>query len=154
MNLVDKDDIILSRKGKKVTFFGKRLTKIAHEMGNFMIKENGIGLAAPQVGLPLRMFVMVDQSSIRSIINPEIIPLSDTMEWSKEGCLSMPGQIAMVLRYPKIQLKYQTTSGRHTSLILEGLTAFCAQHETDHCDGITMIDRENDVKEKYVLPVK
>ena len=112
---------------------------------------NGVGLAAPQVNKPLRVFVMYSHPNPRypeapetvpeEIINPEIISKSEEMEDGWEGCLSIPGIRGMVSRYREIEVRYFDRHGREKTEKLDGFLARVFQHELDHLDGIVFLDR-------------
>lgn len=121
------------------------LKKLVREMFDLMYQANGIGLAANQVDLPYRLFVMnitsdpkqLDQE--RVYINP-VITARKGMAEAEEGCLSLPGIYADVKRPDRITLSAYEIDGRETSVDLEGLAARAVQHEVDHLDGILFID--------------
>jgi peptide deformylase len=119
-----------------------------------MYKEDGIGLAAPQVGLSIRLFVVdvspVDESGGKKVfINPEIINSwgESTIE---EGCLSVPGIREEVNRPEKIEVKYQDETGQEITELLDGWPARVIQHEKDHLDGILFVDRISPVTRKIL----
>lgn len=116
--------------------------------------EKGVGIAAPQVGKSIRLFIMCSAPSERYpsapllapcvIINPEIIETSHQQELAWEGCLSVKGKRALVLRYSSIEVKYIDEHGTKHNKTLNGFLARIFQHELDHLDGITFIERLND----------
>lgn len=121
-----------------------------------MKAENGAGIAAPQVGILKRIFIMEcknnprypdnDQFPLTTIINPEIKALTDETIDSWEGCLSIPNIRGMLPRYKEIHLKGLDRNGSEYSKELNGFQAVVAQHELDHLDGILFIDRMKDMK--------
>lgn len=124
------------------------LRAIAKRMIELMYEAKGVGLAAPQVNLPLRMFVMnpsgdPQRGSATVIINPEV-QLPKGNESSQEGCLSLPGVYGDVRRPKKIRLSAYDIDGRSIDRVLDGFEARVVQHETDHLDGVLFFDRIND----------
>jgi peptide deformylase len=116
-------------------------TQLANELIKFMNQANGIGLAAPQVGHSARLFVMQINNKPKAYFNPEIVGFSETSEEFDEGCLSFPAKHCIIKRPSAIQVRYQTASGNVIEENLTGLEARCYQHELDHLNGITMLDR-------------
>lgn len=116
-------------------------------MVDTMNQSNGLGIAAPQVGVNLRIFIArLNYGSSAEIIipmvNPEIIESSKTLEEGEEGCLSLPGRFGIVPRLKALTVTYADQKGSKNTLHLEGLNARIVQHETDHIDGKLFIDRE------------
>lgn len=115
--------------------------KLADEMVEFMRRSKGIGLAASQIGLSRRLFVMAVDGNIRICFNPEILEYSQNLTGFEEGCLSFPGESCILTRPETLVVRYQDSAGSWIQTKLEGLEARCFQHELDHLDGITMHDR-------------
>lgn len=135
---------VLHKQAKPVSFdWPFQNQKMAREMLEFMVKENGIGLAATQIGLAKRLFVMSVHGRDRICFNPEIVESSDVLAEFPEGCLSFPGDQCIIKRPDTIIVRYQDAEGNWTQDSLVGLEARCFQHELDHLDGITMHDRLN-----------
>ena len=133
---------VLYKQAKSVTFdWPIQNQNLAIEMLKFMAKENGIGLAATQVGIAKRLFVMSVHGRDRICFNPEIIQSSDVLAEFPEGCLSFPGDQCIIKRPDWVDVRYQNPQGEYTEDTLVGLEARCFQHELDHLDGITMHDR-------------
>jgi peptide deformylase len=107
-----------------------------------MYDEVGIGLAAPQVGIPLRLMVAGDDKSgdARALVNPVIADQGGEIT-AEEGCLSLPGIFAPVTRAEWVRLEAQDLEGQPVSIRARGLTARVFQHEMDHLDGVLFIDR-------------
>ncbi len=110
-----------------------------------MYKAQGVGLAAPQVGVSKRLFVMDvptenGESNKTAIINPEIL-VQEGEQIGDEGCLSFPGIYTKVKREARAVVRYQDVFGNRQELDGTNLTARCILHETDHCDGIVFLDR-------------
>lgn len=119
----------------------KKNLKLAHDLIKLMIKERGIGLAANQCGINMRVFVMRIRDRYFHCFNPSILESSDTMIDYNEGCLSFSGQYCNISRPCSILVEYYSSSGDKTVERLDGLAARCFQHELDHLNGITMLDR-------------
>jgi peptide deformylase len=111
------------------------------EMFDIMHRENALGLAAPQIGVSKRVFVMSVHGRDRACFNPEIVQTSSELIEFSEGCLSFPGESCTIKRPDTIIVKYQSYLGTWEETNLVGLEARCFQHELDHLDGITMHDR-------------
>jgi peptide deformylase len=130
---------VLGKVGKPVMEFGEELQKLCDDMYETMYDDEGVGLAAPQIGLNLRLFVM-DCDGIKLIAaNPEIIETSGEQS-GQEGCLSVGKHPAVVVRPEKAKLKAQDAGGEWFEAEAEGYAARCFLHETDHCDGKLFID--------------
>ena len=131
------------------------LGQLLDDMLETMYAAPGIGLAAPQVGV-LKRFFVVDVSGEEEkkplfMINPEIIEKSDTKSTYEEGCLSLPKQFGDVERADKIRLRYQDRRGEEQDLEADGMLARCIQHEVDHLDGILFVDHLSALKRRMIL---
>ncbi len=142
----------LKEISKPITLVTDELRELARDMIDVMYDEPGIGLAAPQVGAPVRMFVIDtdwgDDEAEKSptvVINPEISNREGRITW-EEGCLSVPDYTANVDRDAAITLKGEDLDGNAIEERAEGLRAVCIQHEIDHLDGILFIDRISRLK--------
>ena len=140
MNLIYYPNKILKTKTKKVKTFDKNLSNIIKEMKELMVKNNGVGLAANQVGLDLSLFIAKPKDKFYIFINPEII-LTEEEEIKEEGCLSIPEKWGLVKRYKKIKIQYQDIKGKTKKLKTSGLLAHIIQHEIDHLNGVLFIDK-------------
>jgi peptide deformylase len=131
--------------------FGEPLAKLAADMFVTMEKAGGVGLAAPQIGLSKRMFVMdIPENDDREackvvMVNPEIITVEGE-QTGDEGCLSFPGLYQVVQREMRVIARAQDVNGEGFEIDVEGLAARCILHETDHCDGIVFLDRMTALK--------
>jgi peptide deformylase len=130
--------------------FDADLEKLVENMFETMYASHGVGLAAPQVFVSKRVFVMdcsggEDESQKIAMINPEIIQVEGE-QIGDEGCLSFPGIYTKVKRDLRAIVRYQDVGGNIQELDGEDLTARCALHETDHCDGIVFLDRMTSLK--------
>jgi peptide deformylase len=136
---------------------------LAHEMIKIMITKQGIGLAAPQVGKRLRLFVRRDEKANpdgrryfeppKIILNPSLSHPSQESTEEEEGCLSLPGLHIKVRRPQKIHLRYQTLQGEWIEEDLEGLLARCTMHENDHLNGVLIIDRASPQEKERIAPL-
>jgi len=137
---------ILRAKSKPVKNFDASLKKFAKDMKEAMIREDGLGIAAPQVGKNIRAFIVVldykkKSEKILAMINPNILAKSEDMEEGDEGCLSIPGKFAKVMRHKEITVEFFDLDGVRQVLNLKHLNARVVQHENDHIDGILFVDR-------------
>ena len=131
---------VLASVGQPITEFGPELKALTDDMFETMYDAEGVGLAAPQIGLSLRLFVM-DCDGIKLVAaNPEIIALEGEQS-GHEGCLSVGKVPAVLVRAERATLRAQDLSGEWFEKTAEGYAARCFQHETDHCDGKLFIDR-------------
>lgn len=146
--LVIYPDPILSRKCVEVTDFSGELQQLVADMLETMYHEEGIGLAAPQVGANVRVFVSDvsrDGSGPLCVINPVIVQREGTIQM-EEGCLSIPDYRAKVTRSARVQVEGFDPTGAPLVVEAEGLQAVCMQHEIDHLEGILFIDHLSQLK--------
>ncbi|HEY0428754.1 MAG TPA: peptide deformylase [Pyrinomonadaceae bacterium] len=130
---------VLAEVGNPVTEFDEELEKLCADMFETMYEAEGVGLAAPQIGLNLRLFVM-DCEGIKLVAaNPQIIH-TEGEQSGQEGCLSVGKVPAVVIRPEKARLRAQNEKGEWFEQDAEGYAARCFMHETDHCDGKLFID--------------
>jgi len=116
------------------------LKETIDEMFTLMGESNGIGLAAPQVGLSMRFFVMELGGVKTACINPKITRSSPEIVAAPEGCLSYPGASVMVTRHSAVRVEYMTATGAVRKKSLRGINARCFQHELDHLNGVVIGD--------------
>lgn len=120
-----------------------------------MYAAPGIGLAAPQVGLGLRLAVvdlMPDEKPApMHLVNPEIVRVSEEWAAREEGCLSLPGQYAEVSRPARVMIRYHDLTGARREVEADGLLAACLQHEIDHLDGVLFVDHLSALKRNMIL---
>jgi peptide deformylase len=120
-----------------------------------MYRAPGIGLAAPQVGVGLRLTVVDlmpnDTPAPIVLINPEIVAVSEEMASREEGCLSLPGQYAEITRPARVKLRYFDQAGARCELEADGLLAACLQHEVDHLNGVLFVDHLSALKRNMIL---
>jgi len=145
---------LLNSKAQPVMDINEEIKNHARDMLDFMAISGGIGLAAPQIGELKRMFVVkADDDIQRVFINPEIIETSIETDSYEEGCLSIPGSYAEVIRPAFIQVQAWNERGRPFKLEAEGLLATVIQHELDHLNGILFIDRLSERAREKLLKI-
>lgn len=144
-----KGDEILSKKAKKIEIIDNKIKELANDMLDTMYANDGIGLAACQVGM-LKAMIVYDVAYIdekhpkkdpQVLINPVITNKSKSMVTVEEGCLSFPNVFDNVVRHEKITVEYTDLDGKKQSKKVKGMEAVCIQHELDHLDGIVFLDR-------------
>lgn len=144
---------VLAQVAKPVTEFDDKLKKLVQDMYETMYEENGVGLAAPQVAIGLRLAV-IDVSDERNqpfvIINPEIIEKHGE-EIMEAGCLSVPHTYDGVPRATKVKVRAQDETGKFFEIEGEGLLGHCLQHEIDHLNGKLYIDYLSPLKRNMLL---
>ncbi|UCC81477.1 MAG: peptide deformylase [Gemmatimonadota bacterium] len=146
-------DSVLRQRAEEVEEIDDDLRQLAEEMFETMYTEEGIGLAAPQVGVPKRLFVMdirEDEAEPQAVVNPVVVEQSGS-ERGEEGCLSLPGLIGAVERPAKIVIEGLDLDGKPLRIEASDLLARCIQHEIDHLDGILFIDHLSPIKRKMLL---
>ena len=134
-----KDDI-LRKHSRKVVKFDHRLGVLLDDMADTMYEADGVGLAAPQVGVLKRAVVIDVGEGLIELVNPEIL-WQEGEAISTEGCLSVPGRRGTVARPQKVRVRAQNRKGEAFELEGEGLMAVCLCHEIDHLDGIMYTDK-------------
>lgn len=152
LEIVRFPDPRLKKISKPVTEITDEIRALAEEMCQVMYDEPGIGLAAPQVGHALRLFVIDTEWSEEGndrepqvMINPEFLRREGSLVW-EEGCLSVPDYTADVERAAAVTIRAMDLDGKEIIEEAEGLRAVCLQHEYDHLDGILFIDRISRLK--------
>ena len=159
--IFETPDPVLRQISKPVETFDKELKTLVADMFETMYVAPGIGLAAVQVGVPIRLLVIDLQEPAeeggepvrdpRTFINPEILWHSDAEVPYTEGCLSVPEQYAEVMRPDKIRAKWQDSDGKAYEEEIDGLLAVCLQHEMDHLNGVLFIDHLSRLKRDMIL---
>lgn len=135
-------------RSKEIEIFDEKIHKFLDDMYETMVDKKGIGLAAIQVGNPIRAIVinllneegLQDKNDLLEIINPQIIQKDGEILW-QEGCLSVPGFYEDVKRAQSITLKFQNRFGEFCEIKADDLLAVCIQHEIDHLDGHLFIEK-------------
>ena len=136
---MDKDDI-LRKHSRNVVKFDRRLSVLLDDMADTMYEADGVGLAAPQVGVLKRAVVIDVGEGLLELLNPQIVA-SEGEEVAPEGCLSVPGRRGTVARPTKVRVLAQDRKGNPIEVEGEGLLARCLCHELDHLDGVLYVDK-------------
>jgi peptide deformylase len=134
---------VLGKKAEPIAEIDENIRKLVEKMTGIMIDNRGIGLAAPQVGVPLRLFIIsldLSRDNVKVYINPRVTPAGDLDE-IEEGCLSVPGIWTKIRRYKRAAVTATDLEGREFTEEAEGLYARCLQHEYDHIEGTTIVKR-------------
>ena len=142
--LVDCNDPILKQKTENFDFKNPPINPVELyiDLAETMRENEGLGLAAPQVGLPYRAFVMRAENII-GVFNPKIVDISSEMVYLEEGCLSYPNLWVKVKRPKKIKVRYTNPDGQTETRVFDGMSARVFQHEFDHLEGIVHLKRAN-----------
>lgn len=139
--IVLNGDEVLREKAKKVGEITPSVLKLLDNLNDTLNStENGIGLAAPQIGISKRVVVVHLDEEVYELINPEIIE-KEGSEIDSEGCLSVPGLIGQVARAEEVRVKALNRRGEEIEISGEGLLARAFQHEIDHLEGVLFIDK-------------
>ncbi len=143
--ILEYPDPLLKVVALPVEHFDAELERLVEDMAETMYAAPGVGLAAPQIGVALRVFVIDvagedEPSQFRAYINPELTEAQGKLTWT-EGCLSFPGVSAEIKRAASIAVRAQNTNGDFFEQTASGLLAVALQHENDHLNGVLMIDK-------------
>ncbi len=140
--IVEYPDPVLRKKCEKIKDpLNPEIQKLITEMIKSMKANNGMGLAAPQVGKSLRLCIVEENGQLYVLINPKIKSRSSEKTLGEEGCLSFPGKFLNIERSEKVKVRCLNEKGEKIKLKASGLLARAFQHETDHLEGILFIDR-------------
>lgn len=145
----------LREPGRRVTEFGPALAQLVEDMAETMYAAPGVGLAAPQIGESIRLFIVDvatgddDPSDLRVFVNPEILERDGVQVW-EEGCLSFPGIHEEIERAERVKVRAQDATGAVFELEADGLLAVAIQHENDHLDGKLMVDHLGLIRRRLV----
>ena len=157
-DIITIPDPILRENCQPIEEVTSDLTTLMDDMLETMYAAPGIGLAAPQIALPLRLIVMDDANKEEGdapnpiiMINPEIVETSDELSSYEEGCLSIPEYFAEIERPAWVRVAYRDREGHPQELKCEGLLATIAQHEIDHLDGILFVDHLSTLKRNMII---
>ena len=140
----------LREKSEKVDAVDDTLRETLDEMVVLMRKANGVGLAANQVDIAKRFFVLEHEGVVKKVINPEILEFSEEIADMEEGCLSIPGIYKKVNRPTKIKVKYLNENGEEVVEELDEMWARAFQHEFDHIEGILFTDKLSVMNKRLV----
>ena len=153
--LIAPQAILKARARPVAALDADRVRALIPRMFAAMYKAPGIGLAAPQVGVGLRLAVVDlmpnDQLAPIVLVNPEITAVSTELATREEGCLSIPGQFAEVSRPARVKVRYHDAEGARREIDAEGLLAACLQHEIDHLDGVLFVDHISALKRNMLM---
>ena len=153
--IVYSDDPLLRKTSSKVRRITEDIEQLVEDMFETMQEERGVGLAAVQVGVPVRLFVVKipedmedpDAGTKLALLNPKIARRSSEIEEGVEGCLSVPGWMGNVPRHVEITVKGMDMDGKKTRIKAEGYLARVIQHEIDHLNGVLFIDHATETWE-------
>jgi peptide deformylase len=155
LEIIEAPDRRLTTPSAPVERIDEDLLRLLDDMLQTMYAAPGIGLAAPQVGVPKRAFVAdlsgEGERAPLYVINPEIIARSKTTNIAEEGCLSLPKHFGDVARFDQVRVRYLDREGAMHELDADGLLARCLQHEIDHLDGILFVDHLSALKRTMIL---
>lgn len=146
-------DPVLREPAEPVETFDDELRALVADMMETMYAAEGVGLAGPQVGVPLRVFVYdvrEPEHPPGAIVNPRVVE-SEGAAKEEEGCLSVPGLTALVERAERVVVEGRDPEGGEVRVAGEGLLARCLQHEIDHLEGILFLDRVSPLKRRMLL---
>lgn len=152
MSLMDVKKIgspVLKKIAEPVETIDAEIRRLLDDMAQTMYESNGVGLAAPQVGVSKRVVVIDVGEGLIELINPEIVRTEGSMKGT-EGCLSVPGMSGEVERFANVSVKYLSRRGKQQRILAKGdLLSRCLQHEIDHLEGILFVEKaSNLVKEE------
>lgn len=145
-NIVKKGDQVLSKKAKEVTDINDKIIQLLDDMVDTMRENDGLGLAAPQVGILKRIFIVEIEDQLYEMINPEIIE-AEGVQVGDEGCLSVPGYIGTVERPAYIKMKGLDRNGKEIEVEGTELLAVALCHEYDHLQGVLFTGIASEIKE-------
>ncbi|WP_256871048.1 peptide deformylase [Shewanella sp. Scap07] len=152
LSIIQHGDPKLLQPAKPVVHFDSSLQQLSNEMMALMLSHSGVGIAAPQVGQPVAMFIVASQPNPRYpeapmmqptvMCNPSFKAIEPQRQWGEEGCLSLGKQRISIARYTKIAVRFQTLTGQWQQQIMDDFIARIFQHEHDHLQGITLVERQ------------
>ena len=156
LEIIKVPDKLLKQKSVEIKTVDNKIKNLIDDMFETMYYENGIGLSAVQIGQLLKLVVIdirdkEEKNNPLVFINPKIIKFSEEKQLMQEGCLSVPGQRAEVLRSVNIEIKYNDINMNEKTLTADGLLAECLQHEIDHTNGIVYIDYLSKLKRDMLI---
>lgn len=144
-NIVEEGDPVLRKICKEVKEITPRTLQLLDDLAETMRDANGVGLAAPQVGILRRIAVVEVDDELYELINPEIV-LTEGDQYDDEGCLSVPGKAGKVHRPEYVEVNCLNRLGEEVTYEADGLLARAFCHEIDHLDGILYIDKAEDIR--------
>jgi peptide deformylase len=152
MQIITLGNDYLRQKAEKVETINEDIAELASQMLEIVKRDKGIGLAAPQIGIMKRMFVVYIQDDFERIfINPSILETSQETAKLEEGCLSVPGVYADVVRSETVKVQAWNEKGKPFTLEASGLLARVILHEYDHLEGVLFLDRLPEAKREKLI---
>ena len=150
--IVKEPDEVLHQVAKEVKKITPNIQKLLTDMADTMYDAEGVGLAAPQIGILKRVIVVDvgDEHGLIELINPEIVS-KEGEQFGPEGCLSIPEQWADVTRPAAVKVRYLDENGTQREVEADGLLAVCLQHEIDHLDGVLFVDHLSPLKRNMIM---
>ena len=148
---------MLREEADRVESFDPQLKALVQDMFETMYHADGVGLAAPQIGVSQRILVVdvrddeSPEAGRYALVNPEVVERSSSVEKATEGCLSIPGLEDVVARPASVEVRGFDPSGQEVTIAAEGLLARALQHEIDHLDGVLFLDRVSALKRRMLL---
>lgn len=147
MKIITKPNKLLRERSVEISdITDKNVQKLIPQMIETMHQEQGIGLAAPQVGYNIRLIIVSSKNGPLACLNPLLVKSSFLKEWGEEGCLSVPGVYGLIKRSRRTVVTFKDKNGKNVLLKASGLLARVFQHEIDHLNGILFIDKAKNIK--------
>lgn len=147
-------DPVLRGEAAEVDTIGEEIRRLARDMFDTMYEADGVGLAAPQVGITKRLIVVDPREegvTPRALVNPRVLETSDETDRAEEGCLSIPGLKEVVERKAEVIVEAEDLDGETQRIEADGLLARVLLHEIDHLNGILFVDRVSPLKRKMLM---
>lgn len=138
---------VLKQVAEPVDHVNKKMRALIKDMADTMYKTDGVGLAAPQIGVSKRIIVVDDGNGLIALVNPEIVA-AEGSQWGPEGCLSVPGYFGDVERYEKVTVTAIDPNNKKVRIEAEGFLARIFQHEIDHLEGHLFIEKAVNLKQQ------
>ncbi|MHC4482667.1 MAG: peptide deformylase [Planctomycetota bacterium] len=135
---------VLASRARPVEKIDDNIRRLVEKMTDIMLENKGVGLAGPQAGVPLRIFIIsldASRENVKVYMNPTVTPTTDQLQPMEEGCLSVPGVQTRIRRYQKCTVTATDLDGNRFTEEAEGLYARALQHEYDHIEGLTIVNR-------------
>ncbi|QUH01646.1 peptide deformylase [Saccharopolyspora erythraea] len=144
-------DPVLRTRAEEVVDFDKELRTLVQDLWDTMENQGGAGIAAPQLGVGLRVFTYHCDGSAGHLVNPAFTAVDDELQFGPEGCLSIPGMTWDCRRYRNVVARGWNMHGEPVEIEGSDLLARCVQHETDHLDGVLFVDRLDEQTRKAAM---
>lgn len=152
LSITKYSEKVLRGRAKEVSKITPEIHKLIDDMIETMYRAKGVGLAAPQVGIPLRAIIVDTQKGPLPLVNPEIVSMSRKKVKEEEGCLSVPGFFFEISRSQKVRVRGVSLEGKRIEMEVEDLAARIFQHEVDHLNGKLVLNRIGLIKRLKVMP--